>query len=67
LLRAKPPDRFISPPLSTPSAHPVMASSNRRRRCSGPAPLAHRCQPTPASIGGWLAVARDGKKNHIKK
>jgi hypothetical protein len=30
-LRAMPPDRFISPPLSMPSAHPVMASSNGPR------------------------------------
>ena len=39
---------FISPPLSTPSAHPVMARSNGRRRCSGPA-LGHRCRSAPAS------------------
>ena len=36
------PDRFISPPLSTPSAHPVMASSNGRRP-------AHQCRSAPAS------------------
>jgi hypothetical protein len=43
------PTGSISPPLSTLSTYPVMASSNRRRRCSGPALGGHRCQSAPAS------------------